>query len=287
MSVVARAALLIIGSELLNGEIRDTNLFTLARALTRLGFTVQQAAMVRDDSFAIAASLVTLLETAPQVLLISGGLGPTEDDGTLQAVALALHRPLEESPAARALVEAHYDRLLAAGYVPQRGPESARRKMAQLPAGALPLPNPIGVAPGVTLEAGETLIVCLPGVPAELEAIFETAVVPLLMDRFQPLCWVERALVAHCEDEAQVAALLQTLAARFPEVYLKSLARPFPDAGSAALRIIAAMHAPNQTIAAQSLDAVLAALQQALAEAGIPILDEAADLSAPGSAFNC
>lgn len=272
MSGAARAALLVIGSELLNGEIRDCNLFTLARELTRLGFTVQQAAMVRDESCAIAASLITLLASRPELLIISGGLGPTEDDGTLDAIAAALSRPLVEMPAARALVEAHYDRLLAAGYVPERGPEAARRKMSRLPAGATPLPNPIGVAPGVMLEAGGALIVCLPGVPAELTAIFDTALVPLLAARFEHYLWVERALVAHCEDEAHVAPLLHAISACYPAAYIKSLARPFPAAGSAELRIIAAMHAQDEVEAQRYLGEVMDALRQALADAGIVVL---------------
>ncbi|HRT32344.1 MAG TPA: molybdopterin-binding protein, partial [Anaerolineae bacterium] len=120
MSAIARVALLAIGNELLNGEVQDCNLHTLARRLTQQGFRVEQAAMVRDDPPAIAASLRALLATRPDVLLVSGGLGPTADDCTLSAVAAALGRPLLETPAARQAVESAYDRLLAAGYVPQR-----------------------------------------------------------------------------------------------------------------------------------------------------------------------
>lgn len=277
MSAPARAVLLVIGNELLNGEVQDCNFFTLARELTRQGFSVQQAAMVRDTSHAIAASLIALLETHPDVLISSGGLGPTEDDGTLLAVAEALESPLSETPAARDLVEAHYDRLLAAGHVPRRGPAEARRKMAQLPIGATPLPNPIGVAPGVWLEHGPTLLICLPGVPAELEAILHATVLPLLTARFGRRVWAERALTAHCADEADVAALLRAITSRYPDVYIKSLAHPFPAAGelatsNAELRIIAAMHAPDEVAAQRRLAEVMGELQAALARAGVPVL---------------
>lgn len=269
MSGAPRAGLLAIGNELLNGDIQDQNLFTLIRRLTRLGFLVEQAAIARDDSRRIAALLYILLEQRPQVILISGGLGPTGDDLTLAALAEALELPLEEQPQARALVEAHYDRLLAQGYLAQRGPEAARRKMATLPHGATPLPNPIGTAPGVRLEHGESLLYCLPGVPAELLAIYDATIEPELQARFARGVWVEQALIARCNDEADVAAPLREVVARHPDVYIKSLAQPFPDAQEAGLRIIAAARAATQAEGEARVAAALTDLQKTLERAKI------------------
>ncbi len=277
MSAPACAVLLAIGNELLNGEVQDCNLYVLAQRLTQQGFRVEQAAMVRDDPQAIAASLITLLESHPDILLTSGGLGPTEDDCTLPAVARALRRPLAEMAEARQMLELTYERLLSAGHVLQRGPEEARRKMAQLPLGALPLLNPVGVAPGVWLEHDATTVICLPGVPAELEGLLEIEVLPRLVARFGQQSWVEHAIVVRCQDEANVARLLREIADRYRDVYIKSLAHAFPMANvatgdSSELRIIAAMHAANEHVAQSRLQEVLTALRLALTRAGIPVL---------------
>ncbi len=267
----ARAVLVAIGNELLNGEVQDTNLYRLIGRLTRRGVTVQQAAMVRDDPADIAALLCHLLAAAPEVMILSGGLGPTGDDLTLSALAQALALPLVEDATARALVEQQYQQLLARGYLLQWGPETARQKMARLPQGATPLPNPVGTAPGVRLEHGPTLIFCLPGVPAELEAIFSAWVEPELLHRFGPSSWVEAALIAHCDDEAALADPLREVAARHPAVYLKSLARPFPAAHVEGVRVVAAVRAETEAAGQAQVAQTLADLEQCLDQAGIPV----------------
>ncbi len=180
-------SLLAIGNELLNGEIRDLNLYTLSQSLTHLGFCVNQAVIVRDSPASIGSGLGYLLASRPDVVLCSGGLGPTGDDLTLQSLAQYLGRDLVLNAEARRMVEAQYDQLIAAGYLEQRGPEAAREKMARLPDGARPLPNPVGTAPAVCVEAQDTILYVLPGVPAELDAIFAASVVPELQQRFPRL----------------------------------------------------------------------------------------------------
>lgn len=252
------ASLLAIGNELLNGVIRDANLFSLSQQLTRMGFNVECAVMVRDVPTKIADVFLFLLAQRPDVLLCSGGLGPTEDDLTLAALADALHTPLTLNSTAVDLVESHYDRLLAQRYLAQRGPAFARQKMATLPLGAQPLPNPVGTAPGVKLEYQETVIYVLPGVPAELEAIFAVSIAPELLRRFTLGVWAEHTLLVHCDDEADLAIPLRNVARRHPDVYLKSLANPFPAASTEGLRVIAVALAPTaaeaHTAAQETLD---------------------------------
>lgn len=280
------AGLLAIGNELLNGEVRDKNLFTLSQALTRLGFVVELAGIVRDDPKAIATLLHLMLARRLStyeldVLIISGGLGPTQDDLTLAALAQALEVPLVESAEARRLVEMHYERFLEKGYLAHQGPEAARRKMSTLPQGATPLPNPVGTAPGVRLEyplakaTVDTLIYCLPGVPAELEAIFTDTIEPELRERFTTGVWRETTLLAICDDEASAAAPLHEVAERHPDVYLKSLARPFPAAHHEGLRIVLATQARDDVEAQSRLDQAVADLCQTLDAADICVDDTA------------
>ena len=265
------ASLLAIGNELLNGEVRDANLFTLSRGLTRVGFSVTYAGLVRDDPARIAALLHFLLAATPDVLMCSGGLGPTADDLTLAALADALERPLTFNPQARALIEAQYAHLLGRGYLHGPGPEEARRKMATLPAGAQPLPNPIGTAPGVRFTHATTLLYVLPGVPAELEAIFAESILTELHERFALGVWAERALLIHCDDEATAAPMLREVARHHPEVYLKSLAQPFPSAGKEGLRVIATICAVDAAVAQQAVTQTMTELQQSAEAAGLRV----------------
>lgn len=265
---------------MLNGEIRDLNLYTLSRDLTQSGLTVVQALIVRDIPQQIIDSLHFLLASAPDVMLCSGGLGPTEDDLTLQALAQALNRPLRANAAAREMVEAQYDHLMVQGYLEQRGPEAARAKMALLPEGAEPLPNPVGTAPGVRLEVANTILYVLPGVPAELEAIVAGSVMPELRQRFELRAWVERAIRVHVEDEAEVAAPLREVQRRHSDVYLKSLAQPFPVAGREGLRIIAATYAVDVARATETVEAALADLYTVLVRAGLSVSRDSDDVPA-------
>ncbi len=271
MSNLPTARLLAIGDELLNGDVRDANVYWLSRRLTRLGVRVQEARMIRDVPAEIQATLRALLAKEPEIVIVSGGLGPTEDDCTLAGVADAVGLSLTLHPEARRLVEAQYDRLLTAGHVARRGSKAVRRKMARLPEGATPMPNPKGTAPGVVLAHGATRIYCLPGVPAELEAIFTASVVPDVRDHLALGAWVEVELTVACRDEAAVAAPLREVAAHHPDVYLKSLARAFPVALEGRLRIIAAAQASDAMTAQTRAEAALRDLKLQLEAEGFHV----------------
>ncbi|MGC9358616.1 MAG: hypothetical protein ACP5GX_12145, partial [Anaerolineae bacterium] len=159
------------------------------------------------------------------------------------------------------------------GHLRKRGPERARRKMATLPSGAQPLPNPIGTAPGVHLEHEGTLIYVLPGVPEELEAIYAQSVEPALRHHFETGAWIEGDIVVQCSDEAQVADVLREVTPRHPEVYIKSLARPFPHAGKSGLRILAAARADQPITAQEEVERALNDLTLTLERADIPVLE--------------
>ncbi len=267
------AALLAVGNELLNGEVRDKNLHTLARALTQAGVEVACAAVVRDVPSRIADALHFLLEQEVDVLICCGGLGPTQDDLTLAALAQALRRPLHLSAEALRLVDQHYARLLTRHHVQHSGPRAAREKMATLPQGAEPLHNPVGTAPGVRLEHDGVLLYVLPGVPAEMEAMLAESVLPELHSRFRLEAWAEQALMVRCEDEAALAPHLRRVSERHPDVYLKSLARPFPAARTEGLRVIAAARAPQEAQAVEMARRALDDLRRRLVAEGFVVWD--------------
>ncbi len=272
------AALLAIGDELLNGDVQDSNIFWLSQRLTRMGLRVTEARIIRDHPGAIAEALQALLAQSPEILLTSGGLGPTEDDRTLAALAETLSVPLVDNPEARRLVEGQYERLLAEHYIRHRATEPVRRKMARLPEGAVPLSNPLGTAPAVSMTHERTQIYCLPGVPGELRTIFQAHLVRDLRARFDLGAWVELELVVACQDEAAVAAPLREVTPRHPHVYLKSLARAFPEAQDGALHIIAVVQAEDEELARQQAEAALYDLAKTLEASGLIVRSASFDM---------
>ena len=169
--------LLVIGNEVLAGDVLDTNSHWLCRQLASSGARVIRISVLPDDPAAIADGLRAALSRRPALILTCGGLGPTADDLTLSAVGAALDRPLQESPVAFAMIRDFYALLFARGAVTTPAMTPARTKMAQVPLGSEPLPNAVGAAPGVLFQESETLITCLPGVPAEMKDIFAERVV--------------------------------------------------------------------------------------------------------------
>lgn len=222
-----RVEIIAIGCELLLGHVLDTNTHWLCRQVTEQGAQVTRAVMVDDDVEAIGRELQGALNRRPDLVITTGGLGPTEDDRTLEAIACAVDRPLKEHPGAVALVQERYEQLAAEGYVEHSGLNPSRRKMALLPQGSRPLANPVGAAPGVVLAEGETTIVALPGVPSELKGIFSTSLRSLLARIFTHRTWLERSVRVQCGDESVLAPILQAVGRAHPDVYLKSLAQQF------------------------------------------------------------
>lgn len=167
-----RVALVAVGSEMLGGGRRDTNGDWLLDLVERLGATVGVRAIVEDDA-KILASLIGALAPSHEAVVLSGGLGPTEDDRTRDALSLAIGRPLRRDlDLARRLESA----FRARGY--RFGPEQARQ--ADLPEGASTIENRFGSAPGIRARLGETTILALPGVPAELRGMAAEALPALL-----------------------------------------------------------------------------------------------------------
>ncbi|MCS7251215.1 MAG: molybdopterin-binding protein [Anaerolineae bacterium] len=173
------AEILITGTELLSGDRVDTNSSRIARALQSLSIPIVQITVVGDDRLRMVAAIRAAIARS-EILIISGGLGPTVDDVTREAVAEALGRPLIFD---LELFEAIQARFRALG-LPMS--ENNRRQAFQ-PQGALAIHNPIGTAPGFIVEEASRILFALPGVPRELERMLMESVVPHLRKRFPPV----------------------------------------------------------------------------------------------------
>ena len=172
--------LLTVGTELLLGFTVDTNAAAAGRALAAAGLAVVRRATVGDDEAAIRDAVGAALERTGTVI-VTGGLGPTRDDVTRDAVAGLMGRVLVRDPAILAALEERFARL-------GRGPmPDANRRQAEVPHGATVLPNRWGTAPGLWLEDDRgRLVVLLPGVPAEAIGLLEHEVIPRLVERRTP-----------------------------------------------------------------------------------------------------
>src|SRR5712692_110152 len=169
------AEILAIGNELLIGQTLDTNSHWLAQRLHALGWTVERITTVKDSLKSIRDSVVEALDRRPELLLTVGGLGPTYDNLTIKALSKAIRKQMTLNRHALAMVMMKYKTMEKPAVL-----NVHRKKMAMLPSGAKPLPNPAGTAPGVVIQARGTTIISFPGVPRELKAIFKTSVIPIL-----------------------------------------------------------------------------------------------------------
>ncbi len=161
---LSTAEIIAVGTELLTPFRSDTNSLFLTAGLNELGIVVRRKSIVGDRVDDLAAAVQSALGRV-ELLVICGGLGPTEDDLTRETVARVLDRPLSENPAIVARLQARFAR---------RGwtmPANNRRQ-ARVPAGAVALDNPRGTAPGLWMEHLGRVIVLLPGPPRELEPMF-------------------------------------------------------------------------------------------------------------------
>ncbi len=260
-----------IGSELLLGDVLDTNTNWLCRRITGLGGRVRRATLVRDEIPAIVEEIRRALAQGVDAIFTVGGLGPTVDDVTLAAVAEAVGVPLEENREALTLVRAKYEELAEKGYIADAALTRARRKMARLPKGSLPLINPVGGAPGVVLKVGGATLISLPGVPEELKGIFQTSLQPLLIELFGPGTFVKKTIIVEHGDESTLAPILKQVAEGNPSVYIKSLARRFGPRGR--LQVIFSMAGGDKAEVEAALDKALNEFKEALAEVGISIAE--------------
>jgi nicotinamide-nucleotide amidase len=174
MSDPRRAILLSVGTELTEGVIQDSHVRFLAAELTALGFTVRRGMQLPDEAASFRAELSRAADEA-DLVIVTGGLGPTSDDLSRDVVAALAGVPL-------AFHQEAWDRILArfAG----RAAAESNRKQALAPEGFELLPNANGTAPGFHGRVGRALMIALPGPPGELRPMFTDLVIPLLRSRF-------------------------------------------------------------------------------------------------------
>jgi nicotinamide-nucleotide amidase len=173
---MTNAEIITIGTELLLGEIADTNTRYLARSLREAGIDLYRTTMVGDNVLRIAQAIQQSLERC-DIVITTGGLGPTVDDPTREAVALALGVKLQFKPELWEQIQARFTRL-------GRAATENNRRQAFIPEGAIAFPNPVGTAPIFAAQHHSRVAIVLPGVPSEMEYLMCNTVLPYLRQHF-------------------------------------------------------------------------------------------------------
>jgi nicotinamide-nucleotide amidase len=227
-----RACLLVVGNEILDGSTADTNSGWVCRQISGRGATVASTLVVADDQDEIVSGLQFLATKEPELIVTLGGLGPTRDDLTLEAVARFAGVETAVDEAALAIVRRRYEELSAEGRISE--PDSAaavqaREKMARIPVGATPLDNAVGAAPAVWIKYEELVLLSLPGVPRELKSVFTEFSGDILQSTLGSGHFGSISLILSSNDESSLAGPLAQFDRQFLEldVYLKSRARRF------------------------------------------------------------
>lgn len=215
-----KTEIVVVGNELLNGDLADTNTARLGRLMRSHGLAVHRGQCVPDEEAAIVTAL-ELASSRSDLVLVTGGLGPTEDDLTVASAAVWMGVPMREDAAT---LDALKQRFAARGY--PFTPNNA--KQALVPEGATVLPNPVGTAPAVRMEHSAATLFFFPGVPRELERLAADYLEPWLAANAPVRAYRSRVLKTFGATESQIATALEVLPrddrlhvafrAHFPEI---------------------------------------------------------------------
>jgi nicotinamide-nucleotide amidase len=226
----AQISTLTIGSELLDGRVADTNTIYIAQKLQDYSIEVNKRVSVVDSINDIHRAFDYLFKDS-EVVIVSGGLGPTSDDLTREAVSLYFQKPL--------LFDQHLlDGLKAKYAARKRVFDAVNEKQAYIPQGSSAVPNNVGAAPGFITTSEKKTVICLPGVPRELHSMFDETVLPYLLKKFdlgaekqyrsffKIFGLAESVIGARIESLMLSDKISVSYRAKFPEVHLslKSLA---------------------------------------------------------------
>jgi len=259
--------ILSVGNELLLGNTVNTNASWLSSQVTCLGGEVTRVTTVRDKLGEISGATKEALQRRPDFLITTGGIGPTFDDMTLQAVAKALGRRVKLDKEAVRLIREHYAR---------RFHESIkftkpRLKMARIPTGSSPIHNPVGTAPAVSLSVSRTRVFCLPGVPSEMMAIFQESISKRIHAKAGGKIFSEKWIKISGIMESTLAPIIDHVMSQWAGVYIKSHPRGAEANGRPHIELHFSTFSGKPTRGTQSISGALKEMKKELQDAGAKV----------------
>lgn len=204
-----KVRLLTIGDEILIGQIVDSNSAYIARKLNEIGLEVEEILSIHDDSKIIIETLNRILPDS-DIIITTGGLGPTKDDVTKNALCEFLGTELVMDEIILAQLEERFQKL-------NRTMNELNRAQALMPKGSIALKNPLGTAPGIWTEFKNSILINLQGVPFEMKNLINTEVIPRLQEKFDLPFVVHRFLSVSNYSESDLAIALSDWEENLPE----------------------------------------------------------------------
>ncbi len=222
-----RAEIITIGDELLIGQVVDTNSAFIAKALNAIGVSVYQITSIQDDKTHILQAFSDA-ESRADIIIITGGLGPTKDDITKTTIAEYFQDTLVRDAAVLQNIEAIWKRHARQTLL------QVNKDQALVPSKAKVLMNTSGTAPGMLLEKGDKTFIALPGVPFEMKQLIDTAVIPALKAKYTCPYILHKTLLTSGIGESTLAARIDVWEAALPDAIKLAY---LPNLGSVRLRL--------------------------------------------------
>lgn len=216
-----KAIVIPTGRELLTGRVQDTNSHWLCGRLFEIGVRVFRVAVVDDDHDEIAREFHRAAEDGADIIITTGGLGPTGDDMTMACVADAVSKKLVRSEEALQMIEGRYRHLVQIGRLTDADMNVFRAKMADLPEGSIMMVNSVGSAPGADFMWNDTRVFCLPGPPREMIPMAEAYVFDAIKKMVHGVLQ-RRTVEVNLWDESRVALVIEKIQPQWPGVHFKT-----------------------------------------------------------------
>jgi len=205
-----KAEIITIGDELLIGQTIDTNSAWIGWELSSAGFDVRRRTSIHDNRDEILNALSEAAERKPELVIITGGLGPTSDDITKQTLCEFFNTKLVPDREVLEMIE----KMLRRRNFPMN---ENNRRQAEVPESCRVLPNAAGTAPGMWFEKDGTIFISMPGVPGEMKYIMQEHVLPDIKKRFRSQVIIHKNIMTYGMPEARLAEILEQFEAELPE----------------------------------------------------------------------
>jgi nicotinamide-nucleotide amidase len=256
------AEIITIGDEILIGQITDTNSVFIAKELNKIGVQVYQITSVQDQ----AQHILNALEDAKNrvdIVLLTGGLGPTKDDITKKTFLEYFQDTLVENPVVLQNIKDIFSKYL------QKAPLPSNLEQAMVPSKAVVLQNPIGTAPGMWLEKDNTVFVSMPGVPIEMRKLITDHVLPRIKTQFDRPFIYHKTLLTYGKGESEIQEIIAPWEDQLP-IHIK-LAY-LPSLGRVRLRLSSSSE--NEQILKNDVDAQMSILNDLLSDISVGYEDQ-------------
>jgi nicotinamide-nucleotide amidase len=256
------AEIITIGDEILIGQITDTNSVFIAKELNKIGVQVYQITSVQDQG----QHILNALEDAKNrvdIVLLTGGLGPTKDDITKKTFLEYFQDTLVENPAVLQNIKDIFSKYL------QKAPLPSNLEQAMVPSKAIVLQNPIGTAPGMWIEKDDTVFVSMPGVPIEMRKLITDYVLPRIKTQFDRPFIYHKTLLTYGKGESEIQEIITPWEDQLPiDIKLAYL----PSLGRVRLRLSSS--GSNEHILKDDVDAQMSVLNELLSDISIGYEDQ-------------